>query len=487
MAFEDLRQFIAALESDGDLQRIAVPVDREWEVGAVCREAFDRGGPALIFERVGAFKTPLVVGVLATRARYARALGVQPTIDAFADRWHRAYAEPVPPREVSSAPCKEVMRGDVNFWADPFSVPRWHHLDGKYMLGTYHTVITRDPETGWTNLGTYRNAIFEPSILGIAFDPRRHGWHHFDKWRACGQPMPVAIAIGLDPYLALTTVSPIPQGVDDYRVAGGLKGAPIELVKAETSDLLVPARAEIVIEGEIPTDRTYPSADGPFGEFAGYMGGGPRARECIVAKLVSHRANPLFQGTYEGRPPNESTTARSISASMCLKEFLQRAGLPGIVDACVTEGGCGTFHAVVSIRKMYPGQPRDIISLAWGLPTLLIKLCTVVDDDVDVWNPQRVEWAVATRVQAARDVEIIRGARTVRLDPSKPPSQNRSDKMGIDATRPEFEYSRENATFPDSADPTPEHLEAVRARWADYGFGAGQPAPASLRYLSSQV
>jgi 2,5-furandicarboxylate decarboxylase 1 len=473
MAFEDLRGFLGALEEDGDLQRIAVPVDREWEVGAICREVFDRQGPALVFERVGEFSTPLVVGIIATRRRYGRALGVGPEVGGIAERWHRAYAEPVAPVEVSAAPCKEVILEDVDLCRDPFPVPRWHHRDGRYMLGTFHTVITRDPETGWINLGTYRSAIFEPRVLGCAFQPRRHIWQHWDKWRALGKPMPVAIAIGLDPYLALTTVSPVPPGLDDYQVAGGLKGAPIEVVKAETNDLLVPARAEIVIEGEVPTDHRYPANDGPFGEFAGYMGASERHTHCVNARLVTHRRAPLFMGTYEGRAPNESATARGIGRSMGLKEFLQRAGIPGIVDACVTEGGCSQFHAVVSIRKTYPGQVGDIFGLVWSMPTIAAKHCIVVDDDIDVWNPQQVEWAVATRVQAHRDVAIIRHGRTNALDPSKEPSRGtRSDKMGIDATRPEYEYSLENAEFPPSADPTGEHLERVRARWAEYGFRA---------------
>ncbi len=471
MAFNDLREFTAVLEEEGDLHRITVPVDREWEVGAICREVSDRNGPALIFERVGDFSTPLVTGVLGTRERYAKALGVQPDVSAIAEHWAHAYACPVSPREVSEAPCKDVVIRDVDFFKDPFPIPRWHHLDGKYMLGTYHAVITQDPETGWINMGTYRSAIFEPNILGCSSSPRRHLWQHWNKWKAMGRAMPLAIAIGLDPYLALITVSAVPPGLGDYSVAGGLKKAPIEVIKAETSDLLVPARAEIIIEGEMPTDKTYDSSDGPFGEFAGYMGSSRPRHHYIVAKAVTHREKPMFQGTYEGRGPNESTTVRAMGGSMGLKQFLQQSGIPSITDACVTEGGCGTFHAVVSIKKSYPGQVRDIISLVWGMPTLSVKLCIVVDDDVDPWNSQRVEWALATRVQAGRDVEIIRHGRGIALDPSTPPSESlHSDKMGIDATKPEFEYSLENEEFPASADPKKEHLELVGRRWAEYGF-----------------
>ncbi len=471
MAYNDLREFTDALEQEGELHRITVPVDREWEVGAICREVSDRNGPALLFERVGDFTTPLVTGVLGTRKRYGKALDVGPDISSISKRWEQAYACPVSPRETTKASCKEVILRDVDFFKDPFPIPRWHHLDGKYMLGTYHAVITQDPETGWINLGTYRNAIFEPNILGCASSPRRHLWQHWSKYKAMGRPMPIAIAIGLDPYLALVTVSAVPPGIGDYAVAGGLKRGPIETVKAETSDLLVPAHAEMIIEGEMPTDKTYESSDGPFGEFAGYMGGSRPRHWYIDAKMVTHRQSPIFQGTYEGRAPNESTTVRATGGSMGLKQFLQKSGIPGVVGACITEGGCGTFHAVVSIQKSYPGQVQDILSLVWGMPTLSVKLCIVVDDDVDPWNPQKVEWALATRMQASRDVEIIRHSRGLALDPSKPPSNSlRSDKMGIDATRPEFEYKQEDQEFPASADPNQEHLEQVRGRWSEYGF-----------------
>ncbi|HLY65792.1 MAG TPA: UbiD family decarboxylase [Chloroflexota bacterium] len=469
--FEDMRAFLAELECAGDLQHIGVPVDREWEVGAICREVFDRKGPALVFDRVGEFSTPLVVGMLATRERYARALNTEPTIDGLSRPWERAYSAPVEPVVVSDAPCREVVVEHVDYCRDPFPIPRWHASDARYMLGTYHAVISQDPDSSWVNLGTYRSAILEPDILGIAFAPRRHIWHHWSKWKQRGKPMPVAVAIGLDPYLALTTVSAIPPGLGDYGVAGGLKGAPIELTKGETVDLLVPARAEIVIEGHIPTDKPHPLTDGPFGEFAGYMGGAERQRQFIETTLITHRRNPLFQGTYEARPPNESTTVRGIGGSMGLKEHLRRSGIPGVVDVCLTEGGCGSFHAVVSIKHSYVGHARDVMSLAWGLATVSVKHCIVVDEDIDPWNPQQVEWAVATRVQAGRDVEIIRHSRGLPLDPSKPPSrQNETDKMGIDATRPEDEYRAEGEEFPSPADPPQEHMQRVRARWAEYGF-----------------
>ncbi len=470
--YGSLRDFLARLTEEGEFHRIAVPVEPEWEVGAICRETFDREGPALLFERVGVYRTPLVVGALATRRRYTIALGVQPTVHAISEMWKRAYAEPIKPQVVkkSEASCKEVTLSGVDLFADPFPVPKWHLLDRGRELGTLHGVISKDPETGWTNFGTYRNEILEKDKLGCLVIPYRHIGLHWAKWKKVGKPMPVAVAIGLDPYLTLTAVSAVPAGVDEYEIAGGLKGSPIEVVRAETSDLLVPAASEIIIEGEMPVDEFYPD-EAPFGEFPGYMGMAVKNSHFIRVTHITHRRNPIFQGTYEGRPPSESTTVRHLGRSAALFEHLRRAGIPGIVDVCVTPAGCAGFHAVVAITKSYPGHVRDVMGHVWGHPTLFCKHCVVVDDDIDPWNPFRVEWAIATRVQASRDIEIVKNGKSIVLDPSQVPSRRGwSDLLGIDATTPIEEYQREGAEFPASTDPPAEWLMRVQARWREYGF-----------------
>ena len=474
IGYTSIRDFIQDLEKNKLLHHITVPVEKDWEVGAICRENFDREGPALLFEAVGNYRTPLLVGTLATRQRYAMALGIEPTVEAIAAKWRQAYSHPIKPRVVSrsEAACKEVVLDTVNLFADPFPVPKWHELDAGPEIGTLHGVITQDPETGWTNVGNYRNQIFTSDTMGcyVLLIPYRHIRMHWDKWKALGKPMPVAVVLGPDPYLSLTSVSAVPAQVDEYDVAGGLKGAPLEVVKAELSDLLVPAHAEIVIEGEMPTDKFWPE-EGPFGEFPGYMGGVVKDSFYIVAKKVTHRNNPLFHGTYEGRPPNESTTVRSMGRSAAVYEHLHRAGLVGIKDVCVTPAGCAGFHVVVSIHKSYPGHVRDIMCHVWGHPTLFCKHVTVVDEDIDPWNPFLVECAIATRVQACRDVVTITGGKSISLDPSQVASRRgESDLLGIDATKPIDEYARDGEPFPAQTDPSPAIMEKVRRRWKEYGF-----------------
>lgn len=463
---------MSAIDQEGQLHTIRTRVEKDWEVGAICRENHDRNGPAVVFNQVDNHKTPLVVGVLGTRERYMMALEIEPSLEALSQKWKKAYKETIKPRTVKDAPCKEVVLDGVNLFEDPFPVPKWHPLDAGPELGTLHTVITQDPETGWINCGTYRCQIMDPKTLGcyVIFAPYRHVRIHWDKWKKLGKPMPVAIALGLDPYLSLTSVSAVPIGVDEYDVAGGLKGSPLEVIEAEDSDLLVPAQAEIILEGEMPTDSFLPE-EGPFGEFPGYMGQPVKNSHYIVVKKVTSRKDPLFQGTYEGRPPNESTTVRSIGRSMAVMEHLRRVGIQWVKDVCVTPSGCAGFHAVVSIKKSYPGHVRDVMVNVWGHPTLFCKHVFVVDEDIDPWNPSLVEWAIATRVQASRDIEIVRDGKSIELDPSQVASRRGySDLLGVDATMPVEEYRREGNEFPAFTDPLPEEIEKVRAKWEEYGF-----------------
>lgn len=472
--FNSLREFLAALEERDLVQRIRVPVEKDWEVSAICREVADREGPAVLFENVGHFKTPLLTGTLGTRQHYALALGIEPNTEAIAAKWKQAYAHPIKYQIIprSEAACKEVVIDDPDLLADPFPVPKWHRLDGGPEIGTLHGVVSRDPETGWINVGCYRSEIFDSKNMGcyVVEVPYRHIHQHWDKWKALGKPMPVALVIGPDPYVSLTAVSAVPVQVDEYDIAGGLRGAPIEVVQAELSDLLVPAHAEIVIEGEMPIDKFWP-VEGPFGEFTGYMGHPVKNSFYIEVKKVTHRRDPIFQGTYEGRPPSESTLVRTMGRSAAVLEHLRRAGLVGIKDVCVTAAGCAGFHAVVSIRKSYPGHVRDVMCNVWGMPILYCKHVTVVDEDIDPWSPFLVEWAIATRVQACRDVVCVPGGKSVILDPSQPGSRRgHSDLMGIDATKPLEEYARDGSPFPEGVDPLPEEIEKVRRRWKEYGF-----------------
>lgn len=474
MAYDSLREFVTDLREEGLYAEVDARVEKEWEVGTICRETFDRRGPALQFNSVDDHDTSLVVGVLDTYERYSMALGVEESADAISQRWREAYDDPVAPERVSrsAAPVKEnvVDAEDVNLYDDPFPVPTWHELDAGPELGTLHGVITKDPETGWVNVGTYRNEIMGETTLGCLVLPYRHIALNWRKWKDRGENMPIAIALGLEPALSVTSVSAVPAQQDEYEVAGGLKGAPVEVVEAELSDLPVPANAEIVIEGEMPIDDFLPS-EAPFGEFPGYMGEEVEDSHYVDVQRVTHRDDALFQGTYEGRPPNESTTVRHLGRTAAMRHHLDKAGIPGVEDLCVTPMGCAGFHTVVCLDKQYPGHVRDVMGHVWGHPTIFSKHVTVVDPDIDPWNQSRVLWAIHTRVQADRDVAIVERGKSIALDPSQVPSRRGwSTLMGIDATRPIDVYDQEGESFPATTEPPAEWREAVQERWEEYGI-----------------
>lgn len=472
MGYDSLRQFIADLQADDLYAEVDVDVDRDWEVGTICRETFDRRGPALQFNAVDDYETPLVVGVLDTYQRYSKALDVEPDFDAITEKWQDAYDNPIEPERVDSdtAPVKENHVTDIDLTDDPFPIPKWHELDAGRELGTLHAVITKDPEDGWVNVGTYRNQIMDETTLGCLVIPYRHIGQHWRKWKELGEDMPIAIATGLEPALSVTSVSAVPAGQSEYDVAGALKDSPVEVVEAETSDLPVPANAEIVIEGTMPIDDFLP-VEAPFGEFPGYMGEQREDSHYINVEHITHRDDPMFQGTYEGRPPNESTTVRHIGRTAAMSHHLDNAGIPGIDDVCVTPNGCAGFHTVVSIDRQYPGHVRDVMGHVWGHPNIFSKHCTVVDEDIDPWNQSRVNWAIHTRVQADRDVEIVENGKSIVLDPSQVPSRRGwSTLLGIDATRPDAAYAQENSEVPATTEPPEEWLEEVRDRWEEYGI-----------------
>ncbi|MEI9478354.1 MAG: UbiD family decarboxylase [Deltaproteobacteria bacterium] len=472
--FHELRDFLDHLRKTNRLQEVKTPVDPKWEVGAIIRENCNKMGYGLVFTNVKGFKTPLVAGVFGCeRDIYGEVLGCEPNTEAMRNRWQSIFKGPVKPKIVDrkEALCKEVVidEGNIDFYADPFPVPTWHHLDGGPYLGTFHAVITKDPETGWTNFGAYRNMILDKKNLGCLVPGYKHIGMHWAKWRDLGKPMPVAIAVGLDPYLLIASVTGIPAQLDEYDVAGAIKGSPIEVVKADTCDLLVPARAEIIIEGEMPVDKFWPE-EGPFGEFTGFMGEKRFNSHYIDIKKVTHRKNPYFQGTYEGRPPNESSVLRSVGRSNALYEHLLRSGCPGVKDVCVTPSGSAGLHAVVSIKKSFPGHARCAMALTWGYSVLFCKHVVVVDDDIDVWDPNMVEWAISTRVQAGRDVTIVTGGHSTTLDPSQIPSKRVwSDWLGIDATNPVDEYRWDGQPMPPYADTFPKDLvKRIRGNWEKY-------------------
>jgi UbiD family decarboxylase len=462
MPFADLRSFVDRLEAEGELRRVAVEVDLAYELGAICRRAADLDGPALLFEHPRGHSMPVLANLLATRRRVALALDATP--ETLVDVWRSRTREPIPPVTVGAGPCQDnVVEGDDVDLARLLAIPVFNELDaGPYITAGCH--ISLDPRTGERNVGVYRNQVHGPRTLGISAPPFRHlAQHHVEAERA-GEPLPFAIAIGVEPGVFLGAVAPVPAGVDELAIAGALRGSPVELVACRTIPVDVPATAEIVLECELLPGELL--EEGPFGEFTGYYATA-KPRQVIKVRAVTYRDGAMHQGVYIGRPPNESI---QVSLAMNEATIMDQVSLPGLRAVHMTEGGSGYFQAIASIDKPFEGYGKMMglaILGAWagrGIKTLI-----VVDADVDPFDPVEVDWALASRVQPHRDVEILKGMVGPGLDPSiseheKVSGSSRTSKMIIDATR------YDAATYPRTVAPEPDVYERVLAEWQKYGI-----------------
>jgi 2,5-furandicarboxylate decarboxylase 1 len=455
----DLRSYLEVLEEAGELSRVKIPVSLDQEIGAICLRNLRQNGPGLLFERPGDGSLPLAVDLMASRRRYALALGIQP--EELAVEWNRRTSTPMAPVIVERGVCQQnVMIGnDVDLSKLP--APIWNELDGgPYLTLSCH--VTKDPVNKTRNVGLYRNQVHDRATLGILAAPYTH--LNLQRNKAPNEPFPVALVLGPDPTVVMTAPAPIPYGIDELAIAGALRGKPLELVPCKTIPLEVPAMAEIVIEGEIQPGKL--REEGPFGEFTGHYGGHKAERPVIDVKAITHRNDPILQATYEGMQPNESGFLTAVPREA---EIIRQVALPGIKKVNVTVPAGGALHAVVAVEKPYEGFGKYVgLAVLGTVAGRYIKRVIVVDADIDPFDPIQVEWAVATRVQANRDIEILKQFTGIILDPSLPKEEqwttSRTSKMIIDATR----YDAKN--FPPVCSPESETMAKVEKEWRRYGI-----------------
>lgn len=461
MPFKDLREWLQKLEDEGELARVRVEVEKDHEIGAICRKVNDAGGPALYFERVQGYSIPLACNLMGTKKRFAMALEMAE--EEITREWlRRTHASCLDPVVTSHGPCQEnVLEGSEVDLLKKFPIPVWNELDGGPYI-TLPVVISRDPETGKRNAAMYRMQVHDRNTVGILMAPYRHAEMHRAKAAAEGRALPVAIAIGMDPAVLLAALAPLPYGVDELAVAGALRGEPVLMIKCKTIDLEVPAASEIVLEGEIPLNERW--EEGPYGDFTGYYGG-KIERPVVRIKAITHRNQPIYHGLYNGRPPTEEHIIRGLPIEI---QIVEQCPIPGIKAVNLTLGGCANFNAVVSIKRPFEGYGKmmGMAILATGVGRH-IKNVIIVDDDVDPFDWLQVEWAVATRVQPHRDVEILKEVAGVVLDPSIPQIEKvtgsaRTSKMIIDATK--FDAK----DYEIACMPKVEIMEKVKREWKKY-------------------
>jgi 2,5-furandicarboxylate decarboxylase 1 len=469
MAYGGMRDYLRRLEAEGEVAHVGAAVDLQYEVGAICFKTLRARGPALVFDRPGGYDVPLAVNLFANRKRYALAIEAEP--ESIHEAWTERTERPIPPVVVDDGPCKEnVLRGDdVDLGLLP--VPTWNGLDGGAFI-TLACHISKDVTTGSHNVGIYRAQVHDRRTIGILAAPYTHIMQHRAKWGS--EPFPVALALGVDPTLVLTAVAAFPRESDELAMAGALRQAPLELVRCETIPLEVPASAEIVLEGEMIAGDLI--EEGPFGEFAGYYGS-RLARQAIRIKAMTFRNNPIHHATYTGMPPHESALITAIPREA---EILRATRATGVVQVHVTEGGCGAFNVIAAIRKPYEGAGKLAGMSILGSPVgRYVKNVILVDDDVDPYDLAQVDWAVATRVLASRDVDVVDGVAGMILDPALPEAEQhsgaaRGSKLIIDATK----YNAKS--FPVLVRPDQATLERVERNWERYGIPLGGASAAPL-------
>jgi UbiD family decarboxylase len=453
-------------------------VDWKYELGAIARKTYEMpSSPAILFEKIKDYNIPVFTNGLLTFRRIAIALGLDPECDenTLVQKYVERIKNPLKPVTVKNGPCKEnrIFGKDVNVLK--FPVPWWGEKDGGRYIGTWHQVITRDPETGWTNVGCYRMMVHEPDICSIMLSSFQHAGMMYASYKKRNQPMPVAVAIGGDPMAMFVAGSPFPAGVNEWEMAGALRRRPVELVKCETVDLEVPAYSEIILEGEVSLTDVRP--EGPFGEHTGYYAAGIRDLPTVKINCITHRNNPIFRGSAVGMPVTEQTRLSGFAWATSAWAMYQQAGFPGIAAINCPAGSDPELCAIIAIRKSYSSQGLDAGRLFLSSKVgKQMKHIIVVDEDINVFDLSQVLWAINTRMQAGRDIYITRNESGSRLDPSVPKDNiGFTDKMIIDATwnttylfppRPEWGGN----VFPPIVATGPETLVKINKRWKEYGF-----------------
>jgi 4-hydroxy-3-polyprenylbenzoate decarboxylase len=437
MPHRAMRDYLAVLEQHGKLKRVDRQVDRTWEPAALAKWMFqalpDAARFGLRFDKVAGSTMALVTGALgASTHTVALALGVEP--DAINAKLVDALSHPVAPRVVAEGACQEVVLTGDQVRLGDLPIPVW--TPGKD-VGPYITtiVVTRDAVTRRQNMGVYRTQVLDDRRVVINLAPGRQGFMCVKTWHDQGKKAPIAWVVAAEPAVHLATVANLKYGQDEIELAGGLMGAPIELVKARTVDLMVPANAEIVIEGEVLPGETAP--EGPFGEFAGYMGPvAPKPVARITA--ITHRREPIFYGYTSQMPPSESTVIQSLVNAGVLLKTLHDLGETAVQDVHIdlTFGGL-LGHGIVAMTPRVPGHGKRIGRLLCDLSPL--KRITVVDPDIDIRDPGHLEWALNARFDPARDTEIIRDVFVpLYMDPSVRVADGRAEpgsKLVLDATQ----------------------------------------------------
>jgi 4-hydroxy-3-polyprenylbenzoate decarboxylase len=451
MPFNDLREFILAVGEIDDLKEIH---GAHWdlEIGALAEIfALRENFPLLLFDRIPGYPVSyrVAANLLNHPRRNALAMGLDPDLSKrdLVRRWKEILANvvPTPSRTVKSGPLFENTRDEKSLDMNMFPTPRWHELDGGRYIGTSCCVITADPDGGWVNVGIYRVQVHDENTLGLYISPGHHARIIREKYWEQRKACPVAVTFGQDPVLWMTAGISVPYGVSEYAYAGGLRGAPVDVVSGPLTGLPIPATAEIAIEGEVPPPSEETRVEGPFGEWPGYYAHGAKHEPVIRVKALYYRNDPILAGAPPLKPP-VSTFGIPIGAA-AVWNYLDKADVPDIRGVWIHMGGSapggGAPFVVVSLKQRYHGhaQQAGIAALGCRAGNYHGRFVVVVDEDIDPADLGEVVWAISTRCDPKSDMTVIDNCWSTLLDPVIPPDRKEardlvSSRAILNACRP---------------------------------------------------
>lgn len=477
--YKDLREYIDVLKWNGHLVTIKREINKDTELQPLVRWQL-RGLPekerkAFLFENVTDVKgkkyngSVLVGAHAASRKIYALAMGCKP--EEIMARWAEAQLRPIKPKLVSSGPAQEEVHmgenlmehGGIEEFPIPISTPGFDNAP----YFTAANWVSKDPETGAYNVGNYRGMVKDKLRVGCDCRIPQHMRQNWVKYKARGLSMPVAVFIGATPNLGMVAVTKFPYGKDEYEVAGGIAGEPVELIRCMSVDLEVPATAEVVIEGEIPTD--YLEREGPFGEYTGYMG--LRTENLFLnIKCISHRKRPIWNTFISQFPPSESSVIKGVGTEAAYYKLLKYdLGIDTLVDVGL-HGESGTEQfCVISLKKTDPTVPWKALNGAVALDPGYLKWVIVVDEDIDPHDPDSYIWALCWRVQPDKDIRITPG-KSAHLDPSAVPPEEHERMAGYPLTTSILIDATRKWAYPPTSLPKKEFMERARQIWEEEGL-----------------
>ncbi len=472
----DLRTWLQEVRAIGELKDV-IGADWKLELGAISEVNVRRDpNPALLFDEIAGYPKGFRVLTCSTsspaRLSSILHLGVEKNHHSLVQKlrgkpaaWQTQAAK-YDPVVTERGPILENVRSGEALDLEVFPSPLWHELDGGRYIGTGCCVVTRDFDSDWVNVGTYRVQLHDKRSVGLDMIPGKHGAIQYDKYMKAGKPFPVAIVLGCDPLGYLISGIEVPFGMCEYNYIGAILGDPVSVVKGELTGLPFPAASEIVIEGWAhPGDvRT----EGPFGEFHGYYPGKAGTAPAVKIERVYYRNDPILVGSPPAKPPNDYSYSKAVMRSALLFDALLAAGVPDVKAVWAHEIGGARMFNVVAIKQRYAGHAKQAghILNQCGVGAYMSRYSVVVDEDIDPSNLQEVMWAVATRTDPTIDIDIIQRGMGSKNDPmfvAYPYQAPFSSKAIIDACRP-YDHLHE---FPAVAEASKELQDQVKKKWKD--------------------